>query len=406
MGGDGFDRLREIAWTLTQVLLTPSVNMKMALLLYSTIAALLLLVLAIAALVVSRPKEGETTPAQTTPAQTTPARTTPSAQDGVYSATGARRVGRVTRGSLLAGCGVLLLAAWVTAGFTTSSTELCRGCHWPAAQHAKADRASDPHQSVDCVSCHEPGSVVGRYLTDVPSRVTHLVGASLGERDMAEYGQVTIRACARCHRTAQQRTVVDGARGLRMSHAEPLAASARCIDCHTLRAGIVSTHNAGMAPCLRCHDGRRAASKCLTCHQGETATAARVRADDLRKVQIRDVSCGGCHDQARDCDPCHGARMPHTSTFKRYAHARAASVDLWYNGGKACGRCHTADRNPCSKCHTAMLGTAHGKWMASGHKSATTKACNTCHQQFAYVATRDFCKDLCHSSSAVEASPR
>ena len=80
----------------------------------------------------------------------------------------------------------------------------------------------------------------------------------------------------------------------------------------------------------------------------------------FRDAQIRDVSCSGCHDEERDCDPCHGLRMPHTTEFKLHAHARAAAVDIWYNGGKACGRCHTDSRNPCGRCHSELMGAAHG----------------------------------------------
>ncbi len=216
----------------------------------------------------------------------------------------------------------------------------------------------------------------------------------------------TRRACTSCHEASLAGTTTNDERGLKVSHAEPLAASAACIDCHTMRRGVVSVHNAGMKPCLRCHDDSTASSECATCHEGQAAAAARPRTTSFQDAQIQEVSCSGCHDEERDCDPCHGLRMPHTAEFKLHAHARAATVDIWYGGGKACRRCHTESRHPCSGCHSELIGAAHGTTMASTHKSANSAHCNACHMQKAYPATRDFCKDVCHSPAAIAASPR
>jgi hypothetical protein len=197
-------------------------------------------------------------------------------------------------------------------------------------------------------------------------------------------------------------------RGLRVSHKEPLAAAATCIDCHTLKAGMVGFHNAGMDPCLRCHDGEQASAECATCHD-ESAAAARAHTTSFAAEQISELSCGGCHDEATECDGCHGGvRLPHSIEFKTYAHARAGAVNFWYEGGKTCGKCHTATRRPCQQCHGDMLGKGHGgePWLATGHETATAQACDTCHRQFAYSATRDFCEDVCHTPAAVAASPR
>ena len=91
-----------------------------------------------------------------------------------------------------------------------------------------------------------------------------------------------------------------------------------------------------------------------------------------------------------------------------YAHARAGAVDFWYNGGRTCKRCHTAKRNPCTKCHSSIIGHAHGAAPGIGpvHRKATEPACNTCHGQWAFQPNRDFCKDVCHSPAAIAASPR
>ena len=216
------------------------------------------------------------------------------------------------------------------------------------------------------MSCHEPGGVIGRYVTGVPLRLLHSATASTGAGNAGDYGQATTRACTSCHAAALAGTTTNAERGLKMSHAEPLAASASCIDCHTMRNGIVSVHNAGMKPCLRCHDDVKASSACTTCHEGTVAAAARARTTSFQSVQISEVTCGGCHNEKRDCDTCHGIRMPHTTKFMAGAHARAAAVDIWYNGGATCRRCHTATRRPCTKCHSLVDGKGTRK--RNGHQ--------------------------------------
>lgn len=302
----------------------------------------------------------------------------------------------------------LLVSAWAVAGYTTSRPSLCKDCHWPAAQHAGAVKGSDMHADVACVSCHEPGGPVSRYFVGVPSRLVHFADANT-EKPRYEYGSVTTAACSRCHKVKREGVVTNKARGLKMSHKEPLEASASCIDCHALRSGVVGTHNAGMTPCMRCHDSAAESSECVLCHDAKAAAAARVRTASFTKEQIVDLKCGGCHDEKRQCDPCHGLRMPHSNEFKMYAHSRAGAVDFWYNGGAACAKCHTASRRPCQKCHSSLLGGAHGRgtrWLATGHQNAQVDACNTCHKEYGYNASRDFCKDVCHTPAAVASSPR
>ncbi len=314
------------------------------------------------------------------------------------------------RARLMAGVVVvaLLVCAWVVTGYATSRPALCTSCHWPAAQHAAAAKDTDPHVKVACVSCHESGGFLGRYVTGVPGRLLHFLDDEFTGVEY-EYGAVTHASCSACHRSALVGVVDSKDRGLKMSHKEPLAASATCIDCHKLRAGVVATHNAGMTPCLRCHDSVAQSAECGVCHDTRVASAARSRTTSYQDVQIPDVSCGGCHDEKQQCDPCHGMRMPHTTEFKMYAHSRAGAVDFWYNNGKTCARCHTASRRPCQQCHSSLLGAAHGKGansLASGHKVALGTSCDTCHGEYGYNATRDFCADICHTPAAVADSPR
>ena len=79
----------------------------------------------------------------------------------------------------LAVVGVLFAAVWVLTGFTTSTNAVCNACHLNTV-HNKAEDGKDPHGSSDCVSCHEPGGVVGRYTTAVPSRILHFVEGGTG----------------------------------------------------------------------------------------------------------------------------------------------------------------------------------------------------------------------------------
>jgi hypothetical protein len=257
------------------------------------------------------------------------------------------------------------------------------------------------------VACHEPGGVFGRYVSGVPSRLIHFASQA-GSSTPDEYGAVTASACSTCHASGLAAVATNKTRGLKISHKEPIAASATCLDCHAMNAGVVATYNAGMGPCLRCHDGKKASATCATCHDQKVATAARVRTTSFAIEQIPEVTCGGCHDEKKQCDTCHGIRMPHTKIFMAYAHARAGAVDYWYNGGKTCARCHTATRNPCTKCHSKIMGRAHGvsSSLPVAHRRAAESACNTCHGQWAYQKNRDFCKDLCHSPEAIANSPR
>jgi len=385
----------QIVTTLTRVLITPASNIKVAILLYTTIGVLLLLVLVIGVMFIMSAPDDDA--AEDAPRESR--RVTKPEPSDVPPASPRRRW------LLGGGIAALLVCVWVVTGFTTSDSGLCKSCHWQTSEHAKADAAADPHKRVECVECHEAGGAFGRYVT-VPFRALHLVMASGGGGGDHDYGRVTVRACTACHADALPETITNAERGLRMSHAEPVSGSARCVDCHARRNGIVSVHNAGMKPCLRCHDGDKVSSKCDTCHQGAVAAATRARTTSFRSAQIQDVSCSGCHNEKQDCDPCHKTRMPHTGAFKAGAHARAGAVDLWYGGGKACGQCHTSTRRPCGRCHTQLLGKAHGVSMSGGHQGSTASHCNTCHLEYAAIATRDFCKDVCHSAAAKAASPR
>lgn len=295
---------------------------------------------------------------------------------------------------------VLVFAA---AGFATSSSDVCLSCH-ADNPHVGSESTADPHESVACVDCHESGGPLGHVTTGVVPRAVHYVAGWVDLEAAGDFGQVASAACSRCHEASLEGVTLNKTRGLKMSHAEPLAASARCLDCHQPKDGVVATHNAGMNPCITCHDSKKAPSECATCHDAKASAAARSRSTSMAAVQVPEVSCGGCHDETKECDSCHGVRMPHSAEYKRFAHAREGALSLWDDDGKTCGKCHTATRRPCGQCHTWLLGSGHPDSLKQDHQQANEVRCNTCHQKMRFLPNRDFCKDVCHSPAALESS--
>lgn len=394
--------MRELLSALTRLpeqvatlFVNPTSNLQAAYALYAMIALVVLIVVVVAIMALmsasdEEPEDGSGTPdLPTQPAS--PATPRPP------------RSRRARLVSLAIGFSVLA-AVWGLTGQTTSTPSACAGCH-SDSPHAAKGTERDPHSKTPCVACHESGGAVGRYVLGVPSRVLHVAGNIADVPLDPGYGRVTASACSACHGEAIARTTVDQERGLRMSHEEPLAASASCLDCHPLSSGVVTSRDMGMGPCLRCHDSDQASAACDTCHDKKASSAARARRV-TPEVRVETVKCGGCHDEKKECDSCHGARMPHSKAFMVTAHARAGAVDLWYNGGKACSKCHTPTRRPCTKCHSSMLGQGHGASQALTHQQAVSSSCDTCHLTRAVSRTRDFCVDVCHTPEAIAESPR
>lgn len=390
------ENLRNLPSFIAVTLLNPGWNPKAAWALYSSLVIIIVLAICVGALAAMSIAERR--------------RAAAASAARVGSRPGRRAVPPMsTRLRLTVGFVVLLVLGgiWVVAGAMSSDSDSCKSCHWPSASHARAVQGTDSHSDIACVYCHEAGGDLGRYVTGVPLRLMHSGMEPKDEVPGTGYGRVTVSACSSCHQADLPRTITSPERGLRISHKEPMAASATCIDCHVMRDGVVASYNAGMKQCLRCHDGNPASARCETCHDKNTSAAARVRTTSFQGVQIQQVRCGGCHNEKRQCDPCHGARMPHTTEFMAHDHARAAMVDFWFNDGNGCRRCHTETRRSC-RCHSSQIGGAHGgtKSFLLVHKKGTSTKCNTCHARFAYLATRDFCRDVCHSPEAIAASPR
>lgn len=293
---------------------------------------------------------------------------------------------------------LIFAAVWMVGGFVSRQDTLCVSCHGNTIHQLRLDEvASDPHGKVACASCHETPNIVAGITTAVPGRAVHFVAGFVREPAARGYGTpVANRSCNGCHQAAISVTTENEVRGVRMSHVEPLEARALCSDCHRPRpqTGVVNRFTVGMDPCMRCHNDEVASAECSFCHTKDVGLAIQARGEITPRQHALEIDCGGCHDQ-RTCDNCHGIRMPHSIEFKGAGHARAGVEDLWYNGGKMCGRCHTANRRSCQNCHNTM--PSHGLSMRESHKSADpdNNGCVQCHDKNQWIVGRHYC-GLCH----------
>lgn len=304
-------------------------------------------------------------------------------------------VARRFRLPVVAVVSLALLGWWAATAAMTGATPVCLTCHQDNS-HAASQAESDPHERVRCVRCHDGSGTFGSFTTAVPARVEHIVIGLLNEGPGGNYGSPE-RACASCHLEAISVTTENESKAVKMSHREPLAAGAACLDCHGASDGVVGLTTTSMQPCLRCHDGETAPAECSSCHTGDIAlavTGRSVLSTATAEPLVQEIDCGGCHPQD-SCDACHGIRMPHTPEFMAYAHAREGVEDLWFNGGRTCGKCHTTSRRPCTSCHLGEF-LSHGAGFRSVHSAGTSEGCDSCHSRLAYRNGRDFC-GLCHT---------
>lgn len=395
---------------ITQVIDNPLSNVQASLLLLIAVVVGTLLAIVVAILVIGVGDEtGRGTGSRPGSARPLPGRTSRGAAPQRAPKPPARVLTPAERRARLAGTVAVtiasLTAAWLLAGLTTGSELMCVSCHGSDMPHTErlSEESTDPHVDVSCVRCHEPGGITGSLTYSVPSRVTHFAQGIAGAEQVRGYGApVASAACARCHGAELRETVTVEARGVKVSHAEPLDAGAVCLDCHEMQSatGVVGTFTVGMAPCLRCHDGEQASAECAYCHTKDIAYAVNVNIEPQPKPLVPDKRCGSCHDQTA-CDACHGIRMPHSAEFITSEHPRTATLDIWYNGGRTCKKCHTETRNPCTSCHR-KLGPGHpiSAWprihgLGGPDVGANRAACLGCHGYLVGIQGRNFC-GVCH----------
>jgi hypothetical protein len=220
----------------------------------------------------------------------------------------------------------------------------------------------------------------------------------VGQLEGASPGAAVVdsRSCAACHQKELQ-AVITTAGGVRMSHAEPYAAGFVCTSCHPA-SGHSRARLHSMSPCLVCHDGMTTSDTCLTCHVTEPLASVASSSATTNTLGSGAViyplvavptQCGGCHDQARQCDACHGLRMPHSDAFLKGGHAAAAS----FQGKQLCWKCHQA--TACLRCHGPF--TSHPTGWRTGHQNYpwNSQGCG-CHRPQGQTSG---CY-LCHSPNA------
>lgn len=290
----------------------------------------------------------------------------------------------------------LILYSLVAAYVVTGTQDYCaRTCH--AEQEHVRVAAEIDHAT--CTDCHEQRGVAGLVGNGV-SRTRMLV-SSLGDAEPGGPVVVDSANCLACHRAVLERTSASP-RGLLMSHLEPHEAGVTCVSCHPVTGHDVR-RDFTMSSCVTCHDGEQAAETCGTCHRSDPYAAATfdparestatIGSGDVRypATLISDIGCGGCHNEKRDCDTCHGIRMPHTDAFRTtQAHARAAAFER----KQLCfEKCH--ERSECIGCHIGNFETAHGSNWKREHAQAPRDAGCVCHA--ARTGRQTPMCDMCHS---------
>jgi hypothetical protein len=287
--------------------------------------------------------------------------------------------------------------AWIATGISTSSTQVCSPCHAHTSHEQLADEVV--HGSIACTRCHEPGGVVHSVTFGTPARFMHVLEMARGTDTPSEYGYVDSTSCLDCHARDIAGTTDNEESGIRISHAEPLDAGARCVDCHRLNeSGLVDVSAVGMDPCLRCHDGQQASSECESCHTKDIAYSAiadaRPTPDTAMMLIDTPHDCYRCHETAA-CDACHGMRLPHPEEFVEN-HRYPGVLSIWAGSNGQCVGCHTESRNSCSKagCHGSefpyhysrdkQFRTSHttGRWLdrrGLERSNLSNLGCGTCH---------------------------
>jgi hypothetical protein len=279
---------------------------------------------------------------------------------------------------------VLVVLAIAGAYVTTSLDAYCaKTCHTRSDMVAKAE--SIGHAS--CVSCHEDGPF--SILANISSRAEMLVAYGLGRSPSISNVAVDSYACLRCHDSVGATTVSSKA-GVRMSHKEVVEAGQPCSACHAESGHTKDAFTGSMSTCLPCHDAKTAPAKCSTCHTKDVGAVAFVSGESREglgsgkivfpAVRAANRRCGECHRMQKECDNCHGVRMPHSNGFIEGAHARSAA----FTGKVKCWTCH--DPQWCaSGCHGAFSpdGTQSGHagdWEQLHKEQEWSGGC-ICHSQ-------------------------
>lgn len=256
---------------------------------------------------------------------------------------------------------------------TILGDRLCTVCHagseWtPAGGHA----------ATECGACHAEGGVFG--VLDMRVRVTGMAAAYLPGPGPAS-APVASERCRSCHDAMLGGVVV--AKGIRMSHAEPVDRGWQCVDCHARgmhEGGVDGRPDVAMEECLRCHAVSSRSNDCILCHAEEVTREERIQSGSYAAVHgpnqatthgMGDLkACSVCH-AAEFCVRCHDLELPHAYGWLNEHGPDSTEAD--------CTTCHAQEF--CIDCHVVDIPHAEG-YMA-GHSAAAVdegqEACFTCH---------------------------
>lgn len=411
------DRVSSLWQLISEIIAEPTANLTSALLLFAVIVLLLLIMVVIAAFFLVPVDDGDkkakkragrraaelpTTAVTAATVQVAAVCAEPDEGPAPQDATTSPGRTRLIAWGLPVTVALLVLAAMVSAYWITSTDIYCVSCHAGYAMAGSNEGTAtavapdaSAHESVHCVACHESRLPLG-LSGSVVSRARHLAAQALDQQPSAV--PIDSGACMACHSGVLDAVITAAEEGVRVSHAEPVAAGMACTACHSdLGHNEPTGSGPGMSACVRCHDGERASSECAVCHIGDVAEAS---AEELifAPVNLSPVTeCGGCHDQA-SCDECHGIRMPHPQAFLDGEHARVAGFDK----KRECWSCHVL--GDCGKCHqtkpesVGYWGHGDGPIWKYQHGRLTppgTQAGCGCHGRSPYARAGNYCA-ACH----------
>lgn len=256
---------------------------------------------------------------------------------------------------------VFVLVLVFTANYYAERQSSCLGCHTRSTEYAALKKTA--HKDVQCISCHKAAGATGYLRQKVDFLRMLFVFYSKGGKDnnpaMQAKGGSFDSACLRCHGDILKRNVRK--ENLVMSHKEKVGTEFSCADCHNQVAhpGISKpVKQYDMFDCSVCHKEVHASNRCGTCHPQYAMGVILAKDVELPKTELPEVlNCyGPCHDEKKECLPCHGVTMPHPEDWVGEVpqHARYAA----FTRKKLCWRCHydgdkyfSPGREFCGKCH-------------------------------------------------------
>jgi ribosomal protein L31 len=299
---------------------------------------------------------------------------------------------------------VFVLSLILTVNYYAERTQSCLGCHPKQLQLDSLSKTA--HKGIDCIRCHRQRGVGGYLRQKVDfSRMLLVYYINKTENNnpaVKAQGYVGDSSCLSCHRKRIFEPVVK--ENIRMSHFEVIGSDFTCTDCHSQVAHPTTTkpeRRYSMNNCLTCHDGVRVSKECSECHPKYEGGERVVKNIEISKISLpQELSCyGTCHDERKECLPCHGVTMPHPPEWAGGAlptHGRYAA----FTKKKLCWRCHyegnryfSAGKSFCGKCHEIEF---HGPddevyW---GHQKFSPGNCEMlCHGP-------GFCTQKCHGPVA------